>query len=83
MHNQSIIINADFSGGPVVKNLPANAGEHRFNPWCGRFYMPQGNLACVPQLLKPSQLEAVLCNKRSHCNEKHTTRESLCAVMKT
>ena len=48
MHNQSIIINADSSGGPVVKNLPANAGEHRFSPWCGRFYMPQSNLACVP-----------------------------------
>ena len=27
MHNQSIIKNADFSGGPVVKNLPANEGN--------------------------------------------------------
>ena len=22
-----------FPGGPVVKNLPCNAGEHRFDPW--------------------------------------------------
>ena len=22
-----------FSGGSVVKNLPAHAGEHGFNPW--------------------------------------------------
>ena len=26
--------------------------------------------ACVPQLLKPTRLEPVLCNKRSHRNEK-------------
>ena len=26
--------------------------------------------ACVPQLLKPAHLEPVLCNKRSHRNEK-------------
>ena len=44
--------------------------------------------ACMPQLLKPTCLEPVLCSKRSHCNEKPehrneewpphtTTRESL------
>ena len=26
--------------------------------------------ACVPQLLKPVHLEPMLCDKRSHCNEK-------------
>ena len=26
--------------------------------------------ACVPQLLKPTRLEPMICNKRSHCNEK-------------
>ena len=26
--------------------------------------------ACVPQLVKPAHLEPVLCNKRSHRNEK-------------
>ena len=30
--------------------------------------------AHVPQLLKPMRLEPVLCNKRSHCNEKLTHR---------
>ena len=26
----------NFSGGPVVKNLPANAGGHRFDPCSGK-----------------------------------------------
>ena len=50
--------------------------------------------ARMPQLLKPACLEPVLCNKRSHHNEKPrhrneeqpplaTTRESLCAATKT
>ena len=50
--------------------------------------------ACVPQLPKPVHLEPVLCNKRSHRNEKPmhhneeqpllaATRESLCTAMKT
>ena len=25
----------DFPGGPVVKNPPYNAGDHRFDPWSG------------------------------------------------
>ena len=28
------------------------------------------NLACVPQVLRPAGLEPMLCNKRSHCDEK-------------
>ena len=50
--------------------------------------------ACVPQLLKPTCLEPVLCNKRSHRNEKpvhlneeeaplSATRERPHAAMKT
>ena len=50
--------------------------------------------ACVPQLLKPTCLEPVLCNKRSHRNEMPayrneewpplaTTTESLRAATKT
>ena len=34
---------SDFPGGPVVKNLPANAGETTSIPGLGRFHMPQGN----------------------------------------
>ena len=50
--------------------------------------------AHVPQLLKPTHLEPMLCNKRSHHNEKpahcnkelpllSATRESLCTATKT
>ena len=31
----------DFSGGPVVKNLPANAGDLSSIPALGRFHMLQ------------------------------------------
>ena len=30
-------------GGPVVKNLPANAGEMGSIPGLGRFHMPWGS----------------------------------------
>ena len=33
----------DFAGGPVVKNLPANAGDRGSIPGPGIFQMPQGN----------------------------------------
>ena len=28
--------NVGFPGGAVVKNPPANAGEHGFDPWSGK-----------------------------------------------
>ena len=36
-------IKQDFPGGPVAKNLPANAGDMGLIPGPGRFYMPQSN----------------------------------------
>ena len=33
----------DFLGGPVVKNLPANAGDMGSIPGPGRSHMPWGN----------------------------------------
>ena len=33
----------DFSGGPVVKNLPANGGDGGSIPGQGRSHMPLGN----------------------------------------
>ena len=33
----------DFPGGPVVKNLPANAGDTGWIPGPGRFHMPQSS----------------------------------------
>ena len=84
----------DSPGGPVVKNLPVNAGDTDSIPGPGRSHMPLGNQALVMQLLKPGRLEPRLCNRRSHGNEepKHrseeqpvlsTTRECPCASMKT
>ena len=76
----------DFPGDTVVKNLPANAGDTGLIPgpershmlWSSQAHAPQllslRSRAGVPQLLKPAHLEPVLCNKRSHCNEKPTHR---------
>ena len=33
----------DFPGGPVVKNLPANAGDTDSIPGPGRFHVPEGD----------------------------------------
>ena len=33
----------DFPGAPVVKNLPANAGNMGSIPGPGRFHVPRGN----------------------------------------
>ena len=41
----------DFSGGSVVKNLPANAGDMSSIPRPQRFHMPQSNYARAPQVL--------------------------------
>ena len=68
----------DFSGGPRVKNQPANAGDMGWISGPGRFYMPQG--------LCTSTTEPALRNKRNHCNEKPrlaTARESLSTTMKS
>ena len=63
-----------FPGGAVVKNPPANAGDMGLSPGPERSRVPWSNEARVPQLLKPACLEPVLCNKRSHCNEKSAHR---------
>ena len=40
-------------GGPVVKNLSANAGNRGWSPDLGRSHVPKSNSASGPQLLKP------------------------------
>ena len=62
--------NQGFPGGPVVENFSANAWDTGLIPGPRRSHMPQGNWACVPQLLSLHTLEPVLRNKRSPCNEK-------------
>ena len=68
--------NRDFPGGPVVENLPANAGDMDSIPSLGRAHMPRSNEACIPQLLSLSAacecLEPVLHNERKQCNAKPT-----------
>ena len=81
----------DSPSGPVVGNSPGNAGDIGLIPGWGWSFMPQGNWAHVPQLLKPTRLEPVLCNNTSHYNDciarekplLATTRKSLCPAMKT
>ena len=42
---------AGFTGGAVVKNPPANAGDTGLSPGPGRSHMLRSNLARAPQLL--------------------------------
>ena len=47
----------------------------RHNYWaCALEPASHNYWARVPQLLKPTRLEPMLCNKRSHCNEKSARR---------
>ena len=56
----------------MVENPPANAGDTGSSPGPGRVHMPASHnyWARMLQLLKPTRLEPVLRNKRSHRNEK-------------
>ena len=64
------LIFLDFPAGPQVKNLPGNVGDIDLILGPGKFHVPQGNWAHVPQLLKLTCLEPVLSNKRSHRQKK-------------
>ena len=73
-----------FPGGPVVKNLPADAEDMGSVASPGRSHMHRSNQACapqllslssraqVPQLLKPVGPEPVLQSKRSAHSEECT-----------
>ena len=62
----------DFPRGPVVKNLPANAGDTSFILGMRRFHMPQGNWAHMPVALKPTHPRACAPQQEKHHNEKPT-----------
>ena len=62
----------DFPGGSVVKNLPASAGGHRFDPWSGRIPHAVGQPGPYATTTEP-----VPHNESSQRNEKpvrHTWR---------
>ena len=82
-NNNNKMDNQGSPGGPVVKNLPCNAGDTGLIPGPGRSHIPWGNQAPAPlnllsgtqelQLLSPWEATTRTCvlhNKRSHCNEK-------------
>ena len=50
----------DFPLDPVVKNSPANVGDHGFDPWSGK-------LPYVPQLLSPCSATRETTAMRSLC----------------
>ena len=53
----------DFPGGPMVDNLPANAGDTGSDPWSGK----------IPHALRqlsPCTLQPMLYNSRNHGNGK-------------
>ena len=70
-----------LSSGPVVKNLPANAGDTSSIPGQGRFHVPQTNKARVPRRPTPKCLEPVLCNNRNHRGEKPVLHDKRAALL--
>ena len=44
----SKVAKEDFPGGPMVKNLPVNAGDTGLILGLGRSHIPWGNKASVP-----------------------------------
>ena len=68
-------VNAGDTGsspGPGKFHMPSTATKpmrHNYRA-CVLEPVSHSYWARVPQLLKPMRLEPVLCNKRSHCNEK-------------
>ena len=75
----------DFPSGPVVKNLPANAGDMGSILGLGRFHMQLGNKANVPQLLRPRSRAHAATRKAATAMRSPlaSTRESLCAATQT
>ena len=60
----------DFPGGPVVKNLSANAGGMGLDPWSGKIPHAMGQLNPCITTAEPVSLEPVLHGERSRHNEK-------------
>ena len=61
------------SPGPGRSHMRGATKPMRHNYWaCALEPVSHNYWARVPQVLKPARLESVLCNKRSHRNEKPT-----------
>ena len=73
---------ADFPGGAVVKNPPANAGGMGSSPGLGRSHMPRSNQAHAPQLLslrsrayEPQLLSPCATTTEAHAPRAHAPQE--------
>ena len=58
----------DFTGGPAVKNPPANAGDTSLIPW-SRKIPHAGRLGPCTTTTEAHAPRACACSKRCHCNE--------------
>ena len=67
----------DFAGSTVDRKPPANAGDTDLIHGPGRFHKPQATKAIYHDYCSLCALEAVLCHKRNHHNEKsvHLNKE--------
>ena len=83
-----------FAGGPVVKNLPANAGGTGSIPGSGKIPHAEEQLSPCAPTTEPMCLESLLHNKTNHDSEKAThchqrgspltaTGEKACTAVKT
>ena len=63
-----------FSGSPVVKSLPWNAGDIDSIPDLGRSLMTQKNKHVHHNYRNSDALKSELHNKRGHCDEKPAHR---------
>ena len=66
----TVKLREDFTGGPVVKKLPTNAGDMGFDLWFEKIPNAMEQLNPCAKTTDPTQLELVLCNKRSDPSEK-------------
>ena len=53
----------DFPGGPVVKNLPVNAGDTKFDPWSRKIPRAMEQLSPSTTITEPEALEPTNRNK--------------------
>ena len=71
----------DFPGGPMVKNLPANAGYTDLIPALERFHMPMRHLSPWATTTKAWMPRA--CAQQQRVAPLTTSRESLLSAIKT
>ena len=57
------------------KSVTASAGDMGSFPGLGGFHVPQRNKSLCNTTFEPTRLEPMLCNKRSHRNEKPTLHD--------